>query len=315
MLWLCFSVSLDDAPKKTGTYAKGYKVTQVSIIKPPFVATTVAELQSDLANRSGTRAVVMTMGALHQGHLELVAAAKERGDHVVVTIFVNPLQFGPGEDFEAYPRTLEADLELLTQQGVDVVFVPPVSEMYPDTKPLVTVSAGELGSVLEGALRPGHFDGMLTVVNKLLQVTRPDFAFFGQKDAQQLLLIQRMVKDFNLGVEICPVPIVRQPDGLALSSRNAYLSPGERSAALALSQALQAGQRAAAQGATVTQVQSAAEEVIATYPEIVLDYLVVVDPQTITSPPPGYRGSALTLIAARVGSTRLIDNMPVVIGA
>lgn len=287
----------------------------MSVIKSPFVATTVVELQSELATRSGTRAVVMTMGALHQGHLELVAAAQERADYVVTTIFVNPLQFGPGEDFEAYPRALEADLMLLTQQGVDVVFAPSVNEMYPDKNPLVTVSAGELGTVLEGAVRPGHFDGMLTVVNKLLQITRPDFAFFGQKDAQQLLLIQRMVKDFNLDVEICPVPIVRQADGLALSSRNAYLSAAQRSTALALSRALQAGQQAAAQGATAPGVQRAALEVIARHPEIALDYLVVVDPQTIARAGEDHRGSALTLIAARVGSTRLIDNMPVVIGA
>lgn len=313
MRLLFFSAWLDEF-LRLGIYAKGYKVIHVSELKSPHLAATVAELQSQLATRSGTRAVVMTMGALHQGHLELVAAAQERADYVVATIFVNPLQFGPGEDFDAYPRTPQADLELLADQGVDVVFAPAVNEMYPDSKPLVTVSAGELGTVLEGAVRPGHFDGMLTVVNKLLQIIRPDFAFFGQKDAQQLLLIQRMVKDFNLPVEICPVPIVRQADGLALSSRNSYLSPAQRSTALALSQALQVGRQAATQGATALGVRRAAHEVISRHSEITLDYLEVVDPQTVTSAPEDFRGSALTLIAARVGSTRLIDNMPVVIG-
>lgn len=280
----------------------------------PFLATTTAQLDRFLADNQpakGQRAVVMTMGALHEGHLELVRAAKEAATQVIVTIFVNPLQFGPGEDYEAYPRTLEADLALLTEAGVDALFAPPPQEMYPDTQPLVTVSAGHLGTILEGAIRPGHFDGMLTVVLKLLNLTRPDLAFFGQKDAQQLLLIQRMVKDFNLGVKICPVPIVRQEDGLALSSRNSYLSQEERETALTLSRALTAAQLAAQRGATAGQARAVAAQVIEQNAGLTLDYLVVVDPQTIAQADEDYRGSALTLIAARVGSTRLIDNMPV----
>lgn len=280
----------------------------------PFLATTTAQLDRFLADNQpakGHRAVVMTMGALHEGHLELVRAAKEAATQVIVTIFVNPLQFGPGEDYEAYPRTLEADLALLTEAGVDAVFAPSPQEMYPDTQPLVTVSAGHIGTILEGAIRPGHFDGMLTVVLKLLNLTRPDLAFFGQKDAQQLLLIQRMVKDFNLGVKICPVPIVRQEDGLALSSRNSYLSQEERETALTLSRALTAAQLAAQRGATAGQARAVAAQVIEQNAGLTLDYLVVVDPQTIAQADEDYRGSALTLIAARVGSTRLIDNMPV----
>lgn len=280
----------------------------------PYVATTTAQLNQFLDAHQpapGQRAVVMTMGALHEGHLELVRAAKAAASQVIVTIFVNPLQFGPGEDYEAYPRTLDADLALLTQEGVAAVFAPSPQEMYPDGKPLVSVSAGQIGTVLEGAIRPGHFDGMLTVVLKLLNLTRPDQAFFGQKDAQQLLLINRMVKDLNLGVRICPVPIVRQDDGLALSSRNAYLSQEERETSLSLFQALLAGQRAAQAGGTAGQVHAAAQQIIAQTKGLSLDYLIVVDPETIARADENYRGPALTLIAARVGSTRLIDNMPV----
>lgn len=283
----------------------------------PLLATTPAQLDELLTTKGrpgATRAVVMTMGALHQGHLELVRAAKARATQVVVTIFVNPLQFGPAEDFDAYPRTLKADLALLAHEGVDVVFAPGVQDMYPDEKPLVSVSAGQLGTVLEGAVRPGHFDGMLTVVLKLLNLTRPDLAFFGQKDAQQLLLITRMVKDFNLDVEICPVPIVRQSDGLALSSRNAYLTAQQREVALALSQALTAGDSAAREGGKAQDILAAAQAVIAKVPEITLDYLTVVDPDTISPATDTHRGPALTLIAGRIGSTRLIDNMPVHIG-
>ena len=265
-------------------------------------------------NPARTRAVVMTMGALHEGHLELVRAAKAAADQVVVTIFVNPLQFGPGEDYEAYPRTLEADLVLLAGAGVDVVFAPTGTEMYPDGHPLVSVSAGRLGTILEGAVRPGHFDGMLTVVLKLLNLTAPDLAFFGQKDAQQLLLIERMVADLDLAVEIRPVPIVRQADGLALSSRNAYLSEAERGSALALSAALTAARAAGASGATAEGARQAALDVLASHPEITTDYLVVVDPRTITDAGPDFTGGALALVAARVGSTRLIDNMFVEIG-
>lgn len=179
--------------------------------------------------RAGRRVVVMTMGALHEGHATLVRTARELAGpdgEVVVTVFVNPLQFGKGEDLDRYPRTLDADLKIAEQAGADVVFAPSVDEVYPGGEPQVRVSAGPMGERLEGAVRPGHFDGMLTVVAKLLHLTRPDAALFGQKDAQQLALIRRMVRDLNFGMEIVGVPTVREADGLALSSRNRYLSPG-----------------------------------------------------------------------------------------
>ncbi|MDG4866160.1 pantoate--beta-alanine ligase, partial [Streptomyces sp. T-3] len=202
----------------------------------------------------GPRAVVMTMGALHEGHATLIRAARElagergQGGQVVVSVFVNPLQFGAGEDLDRYPRTLDADLRIAEQAGADVVFAPSADEVYPGGEPQVRITAGPMGERLEGASRPGHFDGMLTVVAKLLHLTAPDVALYGQKDAQQLALIRRMVRDLNFPVEIVGVPTVREDDGLALSSRNRYLSPAERHTALALSGALFAGRdRLAAQ--------------------------------------------------------------------
>ncbi|MEV6122463.1 pantoate--beta-alanine ligase [Streptomyces sp. NPDC052077] len=203
--------------------------------------------------RRGRRAVVMTMGALHEGHATLIRAARERvgaDGEVVVTVFVNPLQFGEAEDLDRYPRTLEADLEVAGRAGADAVFAPSAEEVYPGGEPQVRVSAGPMGGRLEGASRPGHFDGVLTVVAKLLHLTRPDLALYGQKDAQQLALIRRMASDLNFGVEVVAVPTVREEDGLALSSRNRFLSPRERGTALALSRALFAGvDRLAAQEA------------------------------------------------------------------
>ncbi|MFC9684262.1 pantoate--beta-alanine ligase, partial [Streptomyces sp. NPDC056948] len=214
--------------------------------------------------RAGRRAVVMTMGALHEGHATLIRTARGiagRDGEVVVTVFVNPLQFGQGEDLDRYPRTLDADLKLAEESGADVVFAPAVDEVYPGGEPQVRITAGPMGERLEGSARPGHFDGMLTVVAKLLHLTRPDVALYGQKDAQQLALIRRMVRDLNFGVEIVGVPTVREDDGLALSSRNRYLSPTERRTALALSGALFAGQdRHAAQEA----LRARAREVPAT---------------------------------------------------
>lgn len=214
--------------------------------------------------RTGRRAVVMTMGALHEGHATLIRTAREiAGDgEVVVTVFVNPLQFGAGEDLDRYPRTLDADVKIAELAGADVVFAPSVDEVYPGGEPQVRISAGPMGERLEGSTRPGHFDGMLTVVAKLLHLTRPDVALFGQKDAQQLALIRRMVRDLNFGMEIVGVPTVREADGLALSSRNRYLSATERRTALALSQALFAGSdRHAAQEA----LRARAREVPATH--------------------------------------------------
>ncbi|MGW4703982.1 pantoate--beta-alanine ligase, partial [Streptomyces sp. NPDC004285] len=201
----------------------------------------------------GRNAVVMTMGALHEGHATLIRAARERvgaKGFVVVTVFVNPLQFGAGEDLDRYPRTLDADLALASEAGADAVFAPSADEVYPGGEPQVRITAGPMGERLEGASRPGHFDGMLTVVAKLLHLTAPDLAFFGQKDAQQLALIRRMARDLNFPVEIVGVETVRESDGLALSSRNRYLSDGERRTALALSRALFAArERLAAQEA------------------------------------------------------------------
>lgn len=273
-----------------------------------LICTTRSELAAALSDRGGvaTRAVVMTMGALHAGHLELVAAAREAADQVIVTIFVNPLQFGPTEDLAKYPRPFAADCALLTQAGVDVVFAPPVEEMYP-SEPIVRVSAGNFGTVLEGAFRPGHFDGVLTVVLKLLQLTAPDLAFFGEKDAQQLLAVRRMVTDFNIPVEVRGVPIVRDADGLALSSRNIFLTAQDRARALVLSAALRAAREAAAAGASAIAVREVALGMLKADPGVDLNYLALVDPTTVNEVAEDYTGSARLLVAARVGTTRLLD--------
>jgi len=272
---------------------------------PPRVVTTGAELRAALTPRR--RAVVMTMGALHEGHLALVRRAAQLADEVVVTIFVNPLQFGPTEDLDRYPRTLDADLARLAQTGaVDLVFAPSVTEKYPEGEPRVRVTAGDLGDVLEGASRPGHFDGMLTIVAKLLNLTRPDVAMFGQKDAQQLALVRRMVADLDLGAEIVAVPTVREPDGLALSSRNVYLSAEQRSSALVLSRALRAGVAAATGGPQA--VRAAAQAVLDDATGIELDYLALVDPATMRPADGDPERATLLAVAARVGPTRLIDN-------
>ncbi len=262
-----------------------------------IVATTRTELASARAKIDGSLGVVMTMGALHEGHEALIRAARAEADQVLVTIFVNPLQFGPTEDLDRYPRTLDRDLAVCARTGVDVVFAPSRDEVYPDGEPMVRVDPGPLGGILEGASRPGFFHGVLTVVLKLLHLTRPDLAFFGEKDYQQLTLVRRMVRDTDLPVRIVGVPTVREPDGLALSSRNRYLSDAQRRTALGLSAALRAG---AAAGL------DAAREALP--PEVDLDYLALTDPDL--GPPPE-RGAARLLIAARVGTTRLIDNVAV----
>ena len=264
-----------------------------------IVCGTRAELAEARDALSGRVAVVMTMGALHKGHAELVRAAARVADHVVVTVFVNPLQFGIGEDLHRYPRTLDADLALCEREGAAVVFTPTPDVVYPDGQPVVRVHAGALGDVLEGASRPGHFDGVLTVVCKLLHLVRPDVALFGQKDAQQLAGIRRMVRDLDLPVEVRAVPTVREDDGLALSSRNRYLSPPERRSALALPRALA---RARATGDL-----AAGRAVLDAEPGVELDYLEQVDSSTFAPCPDG----DLLVAAARVGSTRLIDNVEV----
>ncbi len=275
-----------------------------------IVATTRAELTDARAKLDATVAVVMTMGALHEGHETLMRAAAAQADRVVVTIFVNPLQFGPDEDYDRYPRTLDADLGVCARAGVDVVFAPSREEVYPGGDPAVRVDPGPGGRVLEGASRPGFFDGVLTVVNKLLHLTRPDLAFFGEKDYQQLALVKAMVRDTDLPVRIVGVPIVRESDGLARSSRNRYLSADERAVALALSAALRAGDRAGAAGAGASGVLAAARSAFeqAGAGRARLDYLVLTDP--LLGPAPG-RGPARLLVAGYVGDTRLIDNAAV----
>ncbi|MFI1258779.1 pantoate--beta-alanine ligase [Streptomyces netropsis] len=270
--------------------------------------------------REGRRAVVMTMGALHEGHATLVRSARELvgpAGQVVVTVFVNPLQFGAGEDLDRYPRTLDADVELAGRAGADAVFAPAVEEVYPGGEPQVRITAGPMGERLEGASRPGHFDGMLTVVAKLLHLTGPDVALFGQKDAQQLALIRRMVRDLNFPVEIVGVPTVREGDNLALSSRNRYLSEGDRATALEISRALLTG--AAAAGVGPAAVRDAARAVLdqaaRSEPPLLLDYLALVDPSDFTELPDDHTGEAVLAVAARVGTTRLIDNIPLYLGA
>ena len=279
----------------------------------PVVAHTRSELKAAReALSSRDVAVVMTMGALHDGHAQLIRAARQRHDHVVVTIFLNPLQFGPKEDLSRYPRTFDADLEICTTAGVDVIFAPTPDVVYPEGDPGVRVSAGPLGEVLEGASRPGHFDGVLTVVGKLLHLTAARSAYFGQKDAQQLLLIRRMVRDIDFPVDVVSVPTVREHDGLAMSSRNMYLTASDRETALCLSRALRAGGDAAAYGPSA--IRRAAREVLVEEPLALVDYLVLVHPQTLADVPEWYRGEALLAVAARVGTTRLIDNTPLLVG-
>lgn len=264
----------------------------------------------DALPRAGRRAVVMTMGALHEGHLTLVRRAREIADQVVVTVFVNPLQFTEAADLERYPRTLEADCALLEPEGVDAVYAPDTGEVYPAGEPVVTVSAGAIGRVFEGEFRPGHFDGMLTVVLKLMHLTRPDVALYGQKDAQQLIAIRAMVADLNVPVEVVAVPTVRDADGLALSSRNVFLSPDERREALVLHRSLAAAAAAAGEGADVDGALAAGAEVLAAHPVVAVEYLAALDPVSSQAVPSGYRGDVVIAVAARVGGTRLIDNLP-----
>ncbi len=275
----------------------------------PVVCRTAGELLASRIGASPDRAVVMTMGALHEGHRALMRAARTRvgpGGQVLVTIFVNPLQFGAGEDLARYPRTWQADLEACRQEGVDVVFAPESTVIYPHP-PQVLVDPGSLAAELEGAVRPGHFRGVLTVVLKLLHLTAPAIAAFGEKDYQQLVLVGRMVADLDVPVEVVAVPTVREPDGLALSSRNRYLTPPQRVVALSLSAALAAGAAAAGGGAAAAlrAAREVWEQSEATEEDLGLDYLVLRSPDLGASPD---LGPARLLVAARVGSTRLIDN-------
>ena len=252
--------------------------------------------------------LVPTMGALHAGHRSLLAEARARTGFVAMTLFVNPLQFAAGEDLQTYPRTPEADLQAAEDAGCDVVLRPSVAEMYPNGEPEVTVDPGPLGDRLEGAERPGHFRGVLTVVAKLFGLAGPCSAFFGEKDAQQLALIRRMVRDLELPVEVVPCPTVREPDGLALSSRNARLSDTERAAAPVLWQALRDGRGLVERGVHEARwIREQMAEVVASQALVRLGYAAVVDIETWEDVERIHRPVRL-LLAARVGATRLIDN-------
>ena len=281
-----------------------------------IVATTRAELAAARDKLAGPVVLVPTMGALHDGHRALLRRARDlagSGGTVAVSIFVNPLQFGPDEDLDRYPRTWKEDLEACEAEQADLVFAPGVSEMYPQQQ-VVTVDPGPAGEILEGEFRPGFFQGVLTVVLKLFSLVRPDIAVFGQKDAQQLALVRRMVADFALGIEIEGVPTVRAEDGLALSSRNKYLSPSERKVAPVLRQALAAGEAAAARGPRA--VLDAAQRVLDTHEVgLAVDYLALVSAGTYgTVLNDGFSGTATLAIAARLGTTRLIDNVTLQVG-
>jgi pantoate--beta-alanine ligase len=269
-----------------------------------------AHSRADLANALDTLVgpvgLVPTMGALHDGHRALIKSARAVCESVVVSIFVNPLQFGPTEDLARYPRSLEADLAMCAAEGVDVVWAPSVEDVYPGGPAQVRVEPGPVGAILEGTSRPTHFAGMLTVVAKLLNLVRPAVAFFGEKDYQQLVLITRMVGDLELGVGVAGVPTVREPDGLALSSRNDYLSPDERVRALALSRALFAGRDAAGPAEAVL----AAAWAVLRAADVSPDYLDLRGTDLGDAPA---HGRARLLVAAKLGTTRLIDNVEVVL--
>jgi pantoate--beta-alanine ligase len=248
------------------------------------------------------------MGFLHEGHLSLVRAARAQNDIVVISIFVNPKQFGPGEDLATYPRDLDRDLELLAAELVDAVFAPSAEEMYAEGFS-TSISVGPVAKHLEGASRPGHFEGVATVVAKLFNIISPARAYFGQKDAQQLAVIRRMAKDLNFGLEIVACPTVRESDGLAMSSRNAYLTQSERKAATVLFKALTAAKAAFDGGDTSTDsLRARMRAVLAVEPEAAVEYVSIADPHTMTELEIAHRG-ALASVAVRIGRARLIDNL------
>lgn len=275
------------------------------------VATAIADVRSAVAEAraGGTRiGFVPTMGALHAGHLSLVERSRLECDVTVMSIFVNPLQFGPAEDLSRYPRPVEDDERLARDAGVDILFRPDVSDMYPGDR-TITVTAGSLGAAWEGASRPGHFDGVLTVVAKLFNIVAPDVAVFGRKDLQQAALVKAMVRDLDMALSVIVAPIVREDDGLALSSRNRYLGDQDRRRALALSTALEASRKAFSQGErSVAALEAEGRGVLEMHAGVDTDYFAIVDPRTFersSSAEPHHAG----IVAARVGSTRLIDNM------
>ncbi len=280
------------------------------------VVTTIAETRGRLDGARGegrTVGLVPTMGSLHAGHLSLVERSAAEHDVTVVTVFVNPLQFGPSEDFAAYPRDLDRDVDLAERSGADLVFAPPLEEMYP--RPMLTaVSVGAMAESLEGAARPGHFDGVATVVAKLFSIVGSSHAYFGQKDYQQLQVVTRLASDLSLPITVVPCPTVREPDGLALSSRNAYLGPEERAAAPVLQRALRAGAAAIERdgvrdGAEVRRLMT---ETIESEPRAALEYAEVVSASTLQPVDP-LAGELRLLTAARFGRARLIDNVGAIV--
>ncbi len=275
------------------------------------IAPTIAEMRAALSasrTRQGVVGFVPTMGALHEGHLSLVRAAKDKCQTVAVSIFVNPTQFAPGEDFTRYPRTFDADCAALEKENVDFLFAPSANEMYPaDATTYVNVE--EIADRLCGRSRPGHFRGVATVVSKLFNIVQPDYAFFGLKDAAQFAIIRRMVRDLDIPVEIVGCPIVREPDGLAMSSRNVYLSPAERRQALVLSKSLNAVEHSVTAGEQNAQkLIATAKQIIAAEPSVRLDYFEIVDPDSLAPRSAIGDQPALAAVAAFVGNTRLIDN-------
>lgn len=269
----------------------------------------IQELRASLKEvRPQTIGFVPTMGYLHEGHLSLVDKAKETADVVVMSIFVNPLQFGPNEDLENYPRDLERDSHLAKSRGVDILFFPPVEEMYPPGSK-TTVSVQDITESMCGASRPGHFDGVTTVVAKLFNIVQPDYAFFGMKDAQQIAVVMQMVRDLNMPVEVVPCPIIREADGLALSSRNVYLSPEEREQALVLSRALQQVHSMVGLGErNVKTLRTAIGKVIQESPLASIDYIELRTYPGLM-PIEELRGDCIVALAVRFGHTRLIDNI------
>jgi pantoate--beta-alanine ligase len=280
-------------------------------VSSPALLRTKAELAAARPALTAPVVLVPTMGALHAGHRALLRAASAAAGpagSVIVSIFVNPLQFRPGEDLDRYPRTMEADLAMCADEGVGAVFAPSAAEMYPGGQPQVRVDPGPMGQGFEGEFRPGFFGGVLTVVLKLFHLVRPDVAVFGEKDAQQLALVRRLVGDTDLDLVIESVPTVRDPDGLATSSRNRYLSPADRTLALTLPRALRAGRARASEGGAA--VLAAAQAALRAEPALAVDYVALVDPRTFG---PAGPGPALIVAAATAGGTRLIDNVPVVL--
>ena len=271
------------------------------------IFSTIADTRRALAQLTPTLALVPTMGALHEGHLSLVRAARRDCASVAVSIFVNPTQFGQGEDLHRYPRTFEADCELLQREGVDLLFAPSAEEMYPSGSAATFVEVPGVSDRLDGASRPGHFRGVATVVAKLFNIIQPQAAYFGQKDAAQVAVLRAMVRDLNLPVDLRVCPTVRDADGLALSSRNRFLSPSERTSALALSRALRHGQSLVEAGANSKVVLPVMRDILDNTPGLRLDYLEIVHPDTLL-PNPSARPAALIAVAAWAGTTRLIDN-------